>query len=190
MALCLNRDGLEYSTLAKMSGIQGFKLDVMVSHYLEKYGRFPKLHELPGSDSSKYLKTAIQAKDKKSTDENYHEIFTTITRLQQYLEIDDTQLDENVINKLLNSKHSDLQINVTLGKKNVNISYRKLPTKYDSVVQENLIFLKNSSTANVRLLNSIIENTLKFSGVSIIPITDAELSTPQWKNVLMGRSTV
>jgi hypothetical protein len=55
MALCVNRTGLGYSTLKEMSGISGFMMDVMTSHYLEKYGRFPRLNELPNADSRAYL---------------------------------------------------------------------------------------------------------------------------------------
>ena len=51
-----------YQTLKQRSGISEFILDSVCRDHLEKYGRLPYLDELPGSDSTRYIKDKMQVR--------------------------------------------------------------------------------------------------------------------------------
>lgn len=194
MALCLNRDGLEYSTLKERSGISGFKLDVMVSHYLEKFGRFPRLDELPGSDSSISLLRSLG--DLKAKEEGDFQTVTIkdISKLKEYVVNNkDSEVDIHECCRIINSMHSDLQIELTsIGQKKVKMQFRKLPTKYDQMDEPKLFSItqeKASEYNSIQLLNNIIERVFIISGRNIIKITDAELASPKWSRIVHGKST-
>ena len=195
MALCLNRDGLEYSTLKERSGISGFKLDVMVSHYLEKFGRFPRLDELPGSDSSEsLLKSLGNPKDEQEDD--FQTVTIETSKLKEYVVNNkDSEVDIHECCRIINSMHSDLQIELTsIGQKDdkVKMQFRKLPTKYDQMDEPKLFSItqeKASEYNSIQLLNNIIERVFIISGRNIIKITDAELASPKWSRIVHGKST-
>ena len=48
---CINKNSVEYQALKNKSGIPEFILEAISAEYLEKYGRFPELDELPKSNS-------------------------------------------------------------------------------------------------------------------------------------------
>lgn len=186
MALCVNRTGLGYSTLKEMSGISGFMMDVMTSHYLEKYGRFPRLNELPHADSRKYLQDKLDGTITQSEDkENWDLLKVSKDALLEYTE--STNIEEAT--SVLQKNHNDLQINVTEVGSTVHLEMRRVPTKYDNV-KTKFEAKSNSVQLNAVLLNNVIENLLQYSGQNVIKITDAELATPEWRSILQGRSLV
>ena len=60
---CVNTKDPEYLTLLKQSGIQEKVLKSYYQYFLDKYGRPPKLDELPNADSSEYIKETYDVKD-------------------------------------------------------------------------------------------------------------------------------
>lgn len=188
MALCLNREGTEYSTLLNRSGIPGFKLDVIVSHYLEKFGRFPKLHEIPGSDSSKQLISALDIKKQNiETSEGLQTVNVSKQAIHEYTGKADLQESRDALNFL----HSDLQIDlVSVSSKSYKIKFRKVPTKYDQMIDPaTLTSSKSDEYTSVKVLNNMIDNLFRFSGSRVHKITDADLAQPQWSKIVHGKTT-
>jgi hypothetical protein len=61
---CLNRNTLEYLVLEEVSDIHGFELESTVRHYLNKYGRYPELDEIPGANSEPHLLKVLGVKER------------------------------------------------------------------------------------------------------------------------------
>ena len=56
MALCINKNSVQYQSLKNRAGIPEFILEAVSRDYMEKYGRLPHLDELPNSNSEPYLR--------------------------------------------------------------------------------------------------------------------------------------
>ena len=58
MAECLIKNS-EYRTKLAQSGVPEFTFYTFANQFVKEHGRFPNLDEIPGSDSSQYLKDTI-----------------------------------------------------------------------------------------------------------------------------------
>lgn len=177
MAICLDRNSLEYRTLYKIvkgSGISGFLFDSIASHFVEKYGRFPKLEEIPKLDSSKYLidQLGVTVKD--------NNIKVKKETLLKYLGLS-ADADLKTVADKLRKIHTDLVISDVIIFDNLySFSFHKYPTKWDRV--ESYPDVKVSDFFNINILNSLIESILSESDKKVFKVTDAELNKPFWKN--------
>ena len=66
MLTCINKKAPEYQNLKDKSGIQDFILNAVCRDYLDKYGRFPYLDELPKANSEPHLRKRLHIKDNNS----------------------------------------------------------------------------------------------------------------------------
>ena len=56
MAICINKNSVQYQSLKNRAGIPEFILEAVSRDFMEKYGRLPHLDELPNSNSEPYLR--------------------------------------------------------------------------------------------------------------------------------------
>lgn len=70
MSSCINKNSAQFQTLLKQSGLSESFLAAKCGEYLDKFGRFPYLDELPGSNSKVYLENTLNIKDDSCTIQN------------------------------------------------------------------------------------------------------------------------
>jgi len=63
MAVCINKNSVDFQTLKNRSGLSEFLLDAICSDFQEKLGRWPELDELPNSNSELYLRKSLNIKE-------------------------------------------------------------------------------------------------------------------------------
>ena len=66
MSICLDHESFEYQSLKNRTDIPGFNFDAICSYYLERYGRFPKLDEIPNTNSIAVLSKKLGPFEKKT----------------------------------------------------------------------------------------------------------------------------
>ena len=183
MALCINHNTVEYKNLKNKTGLTEFQLDNFVSRFLERYGRYPRLVELPASSLEsfkKMLKDKLKIKkdfkdeitvSKKTFDKVFGEDFNTREWLLQYLDL-----------KIRRTENQPSKED-TKAKESYTITIEQIPNFYNlNKVFE--ISEDDSTKYNQNLIDEILDNILEYNGKRIIKITDAELNHRSWKGIV------
>lgn len=100
---CTIKDSQKCQTLTEMSGISSDSVAQVCNEYLELYGRFPELDEIPNADSSKYLEEKYNIKTSKSG--------TKYSNTQIILDNGYENIQE--ANAEINDTHRDLDVKIT-----------------------------------------------------------------------------
>ena len=180
MAVCLNKNSVEYQTLLKMSGLSEFKFNAFTSTFVDKFGRYPELDEIPGADSRPYLNSSLSVKTIDDTsfvknDKIFSQTGTT---------------DVKEANIRINNTYRDLEVKLTPSSEVSTIQVRKRPNKWDNVYEGGIIIDDStSSSRNVGVFNSILEKLANLYGINFVSITNGELSSEQWKGVVDDAKT-
>ena len=170
MAYCINKNSVEYQNLAQRSGISTNILDAVCRNYLDKYNRFPHLDELPGSDSTAYIKDVLKLDTRNST---------SVDNILNYTK--ENSIEESVIK--LNDQCRDVEVIVLpLGQQAiVNIQHRPY---YNKVVKKSEKYPQDTNVNNTVLFNTQLETLANKYGINFIPITTKELSQEEWKPIV------
>ena len=170
--ICLNKNSVEYQTLKNMSGLSDFKFDMYASYYVEKYGRFPELDELPKANSEKHLDNYLKVKTKSDM---------KFTDTEHILQITSSSTLEEAIKKI-NNKYRDLETDIIdLGDIAI-IKTKKRPNQWESVYKGGIkIISKLSPTENSAIIIDMLDRLAKFYNIQFKQITNAELASDQWK---------
>mgnify|MGYP005924571603 FL=1 len=180
MAVCINKNSVEYQTLLKMSGLSEFKFNAFTSTFVDKFGRYPELDEIPGADSRPYLNNSLSVKTIDDTsfvknDKIFSQTGTT---------------DVKEANIRINNTYRDLEVKLTPSSEVSTIQVRKRPNKWDNVYEGGIIIDDStSSSRNVGVFNSILEKLANLYGINFVSITNGELSSEQWKGVVDDAKT-
>lgn len=180
MAVCLNKNSVEYQTLLKMSGLSEFKFNAFTSTFVDKFGRYPELDEIPGADSRPYLNNSLSVKTIDDTsfvknDKIFSQTGTT---------------DVKEANIRINNTYRDLEVKLTPSSEVSTMQVRKRPNKWDNVYEGGIIIDDStSSSRNVGVFNSILEKLANLYGINFVSITNGELSSEQWKGVVDDAKT-
>lgn len=180
MAVCLNKNSVEDQTLLKMSGLSEFKFNAFTSTFVDKFGRYPELDEIPGADSRPYLNNSLSVKTIDDTsfvknDKIFSQTGTT---------------DVKEANIRINNTYRDLEVKLTPSSEVSTIQVRKRPNKWDNVYEGGIIIDDStSSSRNVGVFNSILEKLANLYGINFVSITNGELSSEQWKGVVDDAKT-
>ena len=131
MLSCINKNSIEYQTLKNRSGINDFILESVCRSFLEKYGRFPYLDELPDTNSEPALKEELKINKHNST------------KIDTILSVTGTQTIEEA-NSTLNNQYRDLEVEITPLNKEAIIEINKRPTdnNFDNWTEEDEILAK------------------------------------------------
>ena len=71
MAICLNRNSLDFQAAHKLSGISEEDFNAFASDFVDKYNRYPKNDEIPHANSEPLLREKLELGEKKNlTDTN------------------------------------------------------------------------------------------------------------------------
>lgn len=175
MLNCINKNSVEFQTLKNRSGLSEFVIESYSRLYLNKYGRFPYLDELPNSNSEPYLKESIKLRKDNSTS------LDSIYRYTNTNNVDDATIQ-------INNEHRDLEVSILpLGNDAlVNIKHR--PNEYDLNEYENQA--ESNPINSVSFLNNSIYKLSKLYGIKFHNITNSELNSPEWKNKISNVNTI
>ena len=163
-----------------MSGLSEFKFNAFTSTFVDKFGRYPELDEIPGADSRPYLNNSLSVKTIDDTsfvknDKIFSQTGTT---------------DVKEANIRINNTYRDLEVKLTPSSEVSTIQVRKRPNKWDNVYEGGIIIDDStSSSRNVGVFNSILEKLANLYGINFVSITNGELSSEQWKGVVDDAKT-
>ena len=160
---CTIKDSQKHQTLVEMSGVSSDSVAQVCNEYLELYGRFPELDEIPNADSSKYLEEKYDIKTSKSG--------TKYSSTQMILDNGYSTIQE--ANADINDTHKDLDVKIT----DINgvsiFEIKSRPSEYKTGNTPYSI----TATSDTQVQCGIIEALNKMRncyGINIIPITSED----------------
>ena len=166
---CVNKNLREYQTLLKESGLPDFVLSAQVGQFLDKVGRFPHLDELKGVNSEKAIKDKLKLNDKNVT--------STSTVLSQ---THTQSLDQAV--QSLNNKYRDKEIEIAEIGSQSKVYITPRPSSNVESFSENIV--KDEPVNSFLYFTQILDKFQDLYGINIHYITNVELNSDQWKNVI------
>ena len=166
---CINKSSREYRSLLKESGLSDFELSAQVGDFIEKYNRFPHLDELVGANSEEFIREELGIRKSDNT-----------TKTENVLTATNTETIEEAI-VTLNDKFRDKEIEISDfgGRSKFWITPR--PSINMNPTPKNEI---KENINNMMYFNSIIDKLQDLYGINIIPITNQELTSSEWENVV------
>lgn len=189
MSICLDHESFEYQSLKNRTDIPGFHFDAICSYYLERYGRFPKLDEIPNTNSINVLNNKLGSSEEVSDDESgvsYHQFITSKEKLKKLLGIPDLDsLEQRFLEQKFIQAYPDLDL-ISFSELNneYTINVRRIASKWFNRKAE---FEQNENVFSIVVINNLIEKAIQRFGRKIYKITDLDLASPKW-NGLIDRS--
>ena len=169
---CVNKNLREYQTLKKESGLQDSELSHQVGRFLEVVGRYPYLDEIQGANSESAIKEKLKLKsDNTTSTQNILEATGTTT------------IDDSV--QVLNNKYRDKEIEISTIGDTSKVFITDKPTIYPKTIG----FQDSLNINSFHYFNEIIDKLQVLYGINVIPITNAELNSDEWKDVI-GKESV
>ncbi len=168
---CINKNSVEYQTLLKKSGIPEIIVEAYSKEYLEKYGRFPYLDELPNSNSKNNLKTELKIKENGSS------------KISDILNYSGTSSIQEAVVKI-NDQHRDLETEIIpiVNEAIVNITHK--PNEYNFNESE---IEQDQKIDSYQVIDNAIHKLSNLYGIKINNTSDEELNSDKW-NVLIPDS--
>lgn len=165
MAECLIKNS-EYRTKLAQSGVPEFTFYSFANQFVKEHGRFPNLDEIPGSDSSQYLKDTIHINKNGSA------------KVEDILGSTGAATIEEA-NILLNDQFTDLEIDIMPLNTEAIVDIQNRPSEYNprDFFDYEIDDVPNSGV----LFSQMFEKLHNLYGIEIIPITNKELA--EWKNI-------
>lgn len=166
MLSCINKNSLEYQTLKNKSGIQDSILNIVCRNYLDKYGRFPYLDEIPNVNSESHLTNRF----------HIHNNGTKIETILQETGVD--TIEEATQN--INNEYRDLEVEITpvVDEAIIDITHRPTTNNFDVNPIE-----VDSNVNSYMVFNNALEKLANLYGIKFNTVTDAELTTPKWQEI-------
>lgn len=169
MTFCINKNSIEYQSLKHRAGIPELLLDATCSEYLEKYGRFPHLDEIPGSDSSKTLKEELNIKKNNTS---------KISKILEYSGTSNIYESSAVINNI----HRDLEVEITPIRETAFVDIKKRPT--DGIITIKEVHEPDSNINNQILILQALNKLSKIYGIKVRDTNEHELNSDEWSHLM------
>ena len=180
MAVCLNKNSIEYQTKLKLSGLSGFKFNAFASTFMDKFGRFPELDEIPGADSRPYFKESLAVNTIDDTNFVKNEKILSQTGAS----------DISEANIKLNNKFRDLEVQLTSSGNISTVQIRKRPNQWDDLYDGNMTIEDNiTPSKNNIVLNNILTKLANLYGINFISTNNEELSSKEWDGIVDDAKT-
>lgn len=169
MLSCINKSSVEYQSLKERANIPEPILEAVCRQFVTKYDRFPHLDELPHSNSEAHLRQKLQTSQYNGT------------KIDHILEVTSTDnlIDANI---QLNQEYSDLETwLIPLNKEAiVDIKHRPTEFNFDQISQ----YTQDTEVNGREVIGSAINKLRDLYGIKLNTITDAELNTEQWGQIV------
>lgn len=177
---CINKNTLEYQTLKNMSGISEFKLDSTIDFFLQEYGRYPELDEIPGVNSEPHLRDNLGVKSQ------YDVEYVESDSVLQFT--GDSTIEDAT--KTINNKYKDLEVEFSEVNDKSLIKINKRPNAYTKLDKNSNFERDLNPRKSVQVLRQSLNKFQTLYGINIIPVTNDELETNKWKGVVSDSKTV
>ena len=175
MPVCINKNSIEYQSLKDRAGISEFLLEAVCRDFVEKYGRFPHLDELPNSNSEQHLRDSFQIRKDGGV------------KVSNILENTGTNTVEDAVISI-NRSYRDLETQILPIKEYAIVDIQHRPTNNNFEQTEQVI---PDAKANSRLiLSNAIQKLSTLYGINFHEINDAELNSDQWLDKIPDASAV
>lgn len=165
---CVNHSSAQFQTLLDRSGLSEQQIDVECAKFLDKYGRYPNLDELHGSNSTEFVKNLLKLDKNNGTE---------IEKLNRTLGTD--SLQESTIK--LNTEFSDIQVETIPINKECIVDIKRRPGLVNYNI-ENVRYDENINAS--QLFNYNLEKLANLYGIQFIPVTQYELTQGEFKNIV------
>ena len=155
---CVNINDRDFQILQKKSGIPVSLLSAYVGGYLDRYGEFPRLEDLPEANSEPYLKEALNVKGNS-------------VKIEQVLKYTGAKTLQEAI-QYINQNHGDLQVEIYPINKEGIIKITHKPSKYDDLDNIEEIEVNPNMNSTIALSN-MVGKLFNLYGVQI-QMTDSQ----------------
>lgn len=161
---CSIRNSQRCQSLSEMTGISKDTIAEVCNEHVDLFGVFPELDQIPGADSSEYLKKKFDIKTSKAG--------TNYSTTQMVLDITgDSNIQE--ANASINDSHRDLEVKIT----DVNgvsiFEIKSRPSEYKIGNAPYSITATSENQKQCGIISSL-EKMRQYYGVNIIPITSQD----------------
>lgn len=173
MAVCMQQSA-EYQSLKDKAGIPDTILDIVCQDYLEQYGRYPHLDELPNSNSESHINKRLKIKTNNSA------------VIKHILEETNSESLEEAKHKL-NDEYRDKEINIIPIINEAFVEIKNRPTDGLPLVEK--VYTPDSNIKGPVILQQAIDKLIDLYGIKIHEVTDADLASEEWAD-LMPRDRV
>lgn len=175
MAVCLNKNSVEYQTSQKMSGLSDPEYDAFASDFVEKYNRYPHLDEIPKANSEPVLVEKLKISN------NYVENQRVVDTMRA-----DNLDDANI---KINDLHRDLTVKIyPLGETSI-IDVKHRPTEYITDMPKPYVESEFSPGKNNGVWLKIANELADYYGIKINLINNNILALPEWKDKVLDAKT-
>lgn len=158
MAVCINKNSIEYQLLKDRAGISEFTLEAICRDFTEKYGRFPHLDELPNSNSEQSLRDTFKIKENNGV------------KISDLLEITGKETVEQATIDI-NNQYRDLEVKILpiVEEAIVDVAHRPIDNNFENLTEEEKILAKAPRDKNGNLLapNGNISNLTESQYVQV-----------------------
>lgn len=174
MAVCINKNSAQYQSLKNRAGIPEFILEAVSRDFMEKYGRLPHLDELPNSNSEPHLRNHLGVTEKNSA------------KITSILEATGKEtVEEAVID--INNQYRDLETTIVPINKEALVDIVHRPTDNNFEVEP---ITQDENVNSYLVLNNALEKLASMYGITFNDITEAELNSEKWRNIMPDGSIV
>ena len=171
---CISKNTIEYGDLKRSSTLSSEMLDTHCMVFFEEHNRLPRLDEIPGTDSSKYLHEELKVNQ-------YNGV-----KKERLLEFTGAQnIEDAVIN--LNNHYVDSEVSaIDLGDSAL-IKIQQRPTTIPKELET--IYEPDAEPDNSVIISGL--NKLRdLYGYDFKEITNFDLEQEEWQNIMPANKTV
>lgn len=174
MAVCINKNSVQYQSLKNRAGIPEFILEAVSRDFMEKYGRLPHLDELPNSNSEPYLRDQLDITKHNSA------------KVESILEMTGKEtVEEAVVD--INNQFRDLETTIIPINKEALVDITHRPTENNFEVTP---IQQDVDVNSYLVLNNALHKLASLHGITFNDITDSELNSEKWRNIMPDGSLV
>lgn len=168
MAVCINKNSVQYQSLKQRAGIPEFILQAVSRDFLEKYGRLPHLDELPNSNSEPHLRDFLGIRKDSSAK------IQTILDATGKSTVEEAMVD-------INNQYRDLETTILPMNKDALVDIVHRPTDSNFEVEP----VQQDETVNsFFVLNNALQKLARLHGIKFNEVTDSELNSERWQNLM------
>lgn len=157
---CIDINSKQFRDLVEISGLSELYVEAYCYKYVNQYGRFPYLDEIPNSNSEPYLRKQL-----KITKGNF-------VKTKKLLEFTASTKLEDAIH-YLNDLYRDLEIEFTqVTKENIVLQIKRKPGMYSENFKQQQELANSHGTI---IFDTFCDKLQELYGINVIPITNEEI---------------
>ena len=163
---CVNTNTREYQALKHRSGLSDSELSHQVGRFLDTVGRYPQLDELDGVNSEPAIREDLHIRKDNMVNTN-----------DLLLETNTSSVEESI--QVINNRYRDKEVEAMQIGDTTKVYFTDRPKSTVSSIGK----ASGEDINSFHYFNEIIDRMQSLYGINIIPITNQELTSPDWQNI-------